>query len=135
MVHWYNKVHWFIGSLVLLSLELSLIPPYPRSLRYSEALRPATLLKKRLWHRCFLVNFAKFLRTLFLQNISGRLLPDILILFLGSHFTDVLRRNIDKALWKLYSKVVKDYSDKITGLDNACFKRIYVLSFRRIVVT
>ena len=25
-------------------------------------LRPATLLKKRLWHRCFLVNFAKFLR-------------------------------------------------------------------------
>ena len=25
-------------------------------------LRPATLLKKRLWHRCFPVNFAKFLR-------------------------------------------------------------------------
>ena len=32
------------------------------------------LLKKRLSHRCFLVNFAKFLRTPFLQNISGRLL-------------------------------------------------------------
>ena len=29
-------------------------------------LRPATLLKKRLWHRCFPVNFAKFLRTPFL---------------------------------------------------------------------
>ena len=28
-------------------------------------LRPATLLKKRLWHRCFPVNFAKFLRTSF----------------------------------------------------------------------
>ena len=28
----------------------------------------ATFLKKRLWHRCFLVNFAKFLRTSFLQN-------------------------------------------------------------------
>ena len=26
---------------------------------------PAALLKKRLWHRCFPVNFAKFLRTLF----------------------------------------------------------------------
>ena len=26
-------------------------------------LRPATLLKKRLWHRCFPVNFEKFLRT------------------------------------------------------------------------
>ena len=37
-------------------------------------LRPATLLKKRLLHRCFLVNFAKFLRTPFLQNTSGRLL-------------------------------------------------------------
>ena len=29
-------------------------------------LSPATLLKKRLWHRCFPVNFAKFLRTPFL---------------------------------------------------------------------
>ena len=37
-------------------------------------LRPATLLKKRLWHRCFPVNFVKFLRTPFLQNTSGRLL-------------------------------------------------------------
>ena len=25
-----------------------------------HGLRPATLLKKRLWHRCFLVNFVKF---------------------------------------------------------------------------
>ena len=29
---------------------------------------PATLFKKRLWHRRFRVNFAKFLRTPFLQN-------------------------------------------------------------------
>ena len=35
---------------------------------------PATLLKKRLWHRCFTVNFPKFLRTTFSQNTSGRLL-------------------------------------------------------------
>ena len=27
-----------------------------------SGLRPATLLKKRLWHRCFPVNFAKFSR-------------------------------------------------------------------------
>ena len=37
--------------------------------------KPATLLKKRLWHRCFPVNFAKFLRTPFcsvkIQNNSG----------------------------------------------------------------
>ena len=36
--------------------------------------RPVTLLKKRLWHRCFPVNFVKFLRTPFSQNTSGRLL-------------------------------------------------------------
>ena len=40
-------------------------------------LRPATLLKKRLWHRRFPVNFVKFLRTPFLQNTSGRLLPQL----------------------------------------------------------
>ena len=31
-------------------------------------LRPATLLKKRLWYRCFSVNFAKFLGTSFLTK-------------------------------------------------------------------
>ena len=30
--------------------------------------------KKKLWHRCFPVNFVKFQRTPFLQNTSGRLL-------------------------------------------------------------
>ena len=40
----------------------------------NAGLRPAILLKKRLWHKCFPVNFAKFLKTSFLQNTSGRLL-------------------------------------------------------------
>ena len=35
------------------------------------SLRPAVLLKTRLWHRCFHVNFVKFQRTPSLQNISG----------------------------------------------------------------
>ena len=35
------------------------------------------LFKKRLWHRCFPVNFAKFLRTLFQQNTFGRLLLNL----------------------------------------------------------
>ena len=34
-------------------------------------LRPAILLKKRLWYRCFPVNFEKFLRAPFWQNNSG----------------------------------------------------------------
>ena len=37
-------------------------------------LRPATFLKKGLWRGCFPMNFAKFLRTPFLQNTSRRLL-------------------------------------------------------------
>ena len=40
-------------------------------------LRPASLLKKRLWHRCFPTNFAKFLRKRFLQNASRQLLLEI----------------------------------------------------------
>ena len=45
-------------------------------------LRPATLLKKRLWYRRFPVNFVKFLRIPFVQNTSGWLLlpiPQVLI--------------------------------------------------------
>ena len=37
-------------------------------------LRVTTLLRKKLWHRYFPVNFAKFLATAFLQNTSGWLL-------------------------------------------------------------
>ena len=36
--------------------------------------RPATLLKNRLWHRCYPVSFVKFLRTTLLQNTSAQLL-------------------------------------------------------------
>ena len=37
-------------------------------------LAPSALLKRRLWHRCFPVNFVKFLRRPFSKNTSGRLL-------------------------------------------------------------
>ena len=37
-------------------------------------LRPATLLKKKLQHSCFPVNFVKFLGKPLLQNASGQLL-------------------------------------------------------------
>ena len=43
-------------------------------------LRPATLLKKRLWHRCFPVNFVKFLRTPFFIEHLSWLSPLCLIL-------------------------------------------------------
>ena len=40
-------------------------------------LGPATLLKKRFWHRCFPMNFVKLLRTTFSQSTSGRLLLNL----------------------------------------------------------
>ena len=40
----------------------------PAAEYFFNKVRAATLLKKRLWYRCFPVNFAKFLRTSFSQN-------------------------------------------------------------------
>ena len=45
--------------------------------------RPETLLKKRLWHRRFPVNFAKFLKTPFLKKTSGRVLILVLTYLRG----------------------------------------------------
>ena len=52
-------------------------------------LRPVTLLKKKLLHRCFPVNFAKFLRTFFSQNTSGRLL-------LKMYVPEFIRKSFDE---------------------------------------
>ena len=51
-------------------------------------LRPAALLKKRPWHRCFLVNFEKFLRTPLLQNTSRWL---ILLLYFNTENVTALQ--------------------------------------------
>ena len=42
-----------------------------QSLFWNKVAWRRTLFKKRLWSRCFLVSFVKFLRALFKQNISG----------------------------------------------------------------
>ena len=57
-------------------------------------LRPATLSKKTLWHGCFPVNFAKFLRTPFIQNTSGRLLLKSYEDIYHSPYVSVITRNI-----------------------------------------
>ena len=57
----FSKIHWKTPVLESLFNKVADI-------------RPATVLKKRLQHKCFPVNFAKFLRTNFSQNTSGRLL-------------------------------------------------------------
>ena len=73
------------------------------------SLRPATLLKKRLWHRYFPVYFLKFLRTPVLQNTSGRLLLDHVAFEIiqlsfssnGSWKESICQRNVSFALLKL----------------------------------
>ena len=44
-----------------------------QSLFFDKVARPAILLKKGLWLRCFPMSFTKFLITPFLQNTSGQL--------------------------------------------------------------
>ena len=47
-------------------------------------LRPATLLKKRLWHWCFPVDFTKFLRTPFyIEHLWWLLLFDSYFMFIA----------------------------------------------------
>ena len=53
-------------------------------------LGPVALLKKRLWHRRFPVDFVKFLRTPFLQNTSGRLLLLYFLSVVGDFYTVTL---------------------------------------------
>ena len=48
-------------------------------------LRPATLVKQRLWHSCFPVNVAKFLRTPFLQKTASEDFREVLLDVRGSY--------------------------------------------------
>ena len=70
-------------------------------------LRLVTLLKKRLWHRCFPVKFAKVLRTPILKNICERLLLFIQILIENSIFAqcNILTVNSDSHVMKIFAKI------------------------------
>ena len=70
-------------------------------------LRPGTLLKKILWHRCFLVNFTKFLRTPFLTEHLGWLL---LFLFVKATTLQLFSlRVISTSYQRYYKKPRKPY--------------------------
>ena len=58
-----------------------------QNLFINKGLRSVTLLKKRLWHRCFPVNFARFLRTAFLKgHLRWLLLKNIIIVMFTASF-------------------------------------------------
>ena len=71
----------FTGKHLCQSLYFNKVAGLRESITSIEiyCLRPATLLKQRLWRRSFDVNFAKFLRILFFQNTSGRMLLQIVL--------------------------------------------------------
>ena len=52
----------------LYGAELSLLLSSRQDVFCEKGLRPPTLLKNRLWHSCFSVNFVKFLRVSFLTE-------------------------------------------------------------------
>ena len=58
--------------------------------------RPTTLLRKRLWNRCFPVNFATFLKTPFLQNTSGQLLLTQLLKMSGFYMSFIQKNKNNK---------------------------------------
>ena len=84
----------------------------------SHANRPATLLKKRLWHRCFPVNFSNFLRTHFLHNTSRRLLLAILMKLLT--WVTAWSVQIRSYFWSVFSYIQSEYR-KIPTRNNSVF--------------
>ena len=112
-----------------------------------SSFRPKTLLKKRLWHRFFPVNFVKFLRTLFCikhlwwlilkgKNLSIKYwchviyIVEIFSLFFLDHnsFLYVNKYNITLFRAKTSTAYLNFVSHKlqeqlITGVENKCFQK------------
>ena len=80
-----------------------------------------TFLMKCLWHRCFPVNFAKFLRTPVLENISGRLL--LYLLSYKSH--RLYQPKFWKALTMFYS--TKDNKNSNSPTANFVFTGCWIV--------
>ena len=85
--------------------------------------QPATLLKKRLWHRCFSANFAKFLRKAFFTEHLGRLLllclkwNDVVVVFFE---TNVLKEvNISRDLHNNNAMLIPNFQNKC-AICNTC---------------
>ena len=76
-----STIFWFLyflsnvlSRIICLDKFLLRLVPVSFAIQFCLCVRPAILFKKRTWRKCFPVNFAKYSRTPFLQNTSGRLL-------------------------------------------------------------
>ena len=61
-------------------------------------LRPANLFKKRLRHKCFSVNFVKFLRTTFLQATVSQNMKTLCMTVVGY---SCLVKSCSENIWKI----------------------------------
>ena len=83
-------------------------------------------IKKRLWHNSFHVNFAKFLRTPFWQNTSGRLLLIHQVLFFKIFLL------ITRTITNEQNKVILIISSAIRQKgksQNRCYKKVKPAEF------
>ena len=78
------------------------VPRYFAKFTGIHWLRPATFLKKRLWHRCFSVTFAKFLRTPFLTEHFRCLLLTVVTIDLLNHFDLTIPTFNQTSTWHQY---------------------------------
>ena len=83
-------------------------------------LRPATLVKKKLWHTCFSVNFVKFLRTPFTEHLRWLLfthtLHTVQLQFVKNHLTHFSPVSHFYIPWKLRKNLW--FSDLFRGYRN-----------------
>ena len=87
-VHVFRNLFWKIctlfGQILITCLECSrtsfLLCTYSDKMCWGRCCRHENCnFNKKLWQRCFFVNFAKLLKTPFLQNTSARLLLKLII--------------------------------------------------------
>ena len=98
-----------------------------QSLFFSKVagLRPATLLKKRPWHRCFPVNFAKSLRTPFFTEHLRRTASIKKTFISESAFGKIFNFNFD-IVWDFNKKFHDTPFLTITWhVQNSCFQHVY----------
>ena len=97
---------------------------YRKTPTVPECLRPATLLKKRVWHRCFPVNFTKFLGTpIFIENLWWLFLKknnSLVSISIPHPFPRAgnMMSNIFWTAWIMYWCFLECDQDALQGLDN-----------------
>ena len=88
---------------------------------------PATLLKNRLWHRCFPVNFVKFLRILFLTEHLWWLL---LYVPIWARSVSYLKRAVLVKFEQVSEAVVHKFSSKLVllkiSVKHLCWRHFFI---------